>query len=52
MLEIFDTKLVREKKKVATVEKDVKKTTQKELSKEINKNVEHKQKKSDPDLER
>lgn len=33
-------------------EKDVKKTTQKELSKEINKNVEHKPKKSDPDLER
>lgn len=51
MAEIFDTKLIREKKKVVTVEKDVKKTTQKELSKEINKNVEHKHKKSDPDLE-
>ena len=53
MAEIFDTKLIREKKKEVSVEKDVKKTTQKEKTKNIDKNVEQKQKnKPDPEMER
>lgn len=53
MAEIFDTKLIREKKKEVSVEKDVKKTTQKEKTKNIDKNIEQKQKnKPDPEMER